>query len=273
MRGLPPSQGMNVALFLMALIVSCCFAGPWLSPWNFDTIDFDGDWSAPPSWENGHWLGTDALGRDLFTRVLMGGRISLLVGVAGTVVSLLIGVLYGGIAGLIGGKLDAFMMRAVDTLYALPFLFLVTLLMVLFGRHLILVFVAIGCVNWLDMARMARGETLALMKRDFVTAAEVSGLSRAAILWRHVLPNLFGTVLVYATLTVPQVVLMESFLSFLGLGVQAPATSWGALISEGANDMETAPWALIVPSAMLVATLWSLNRIGDALAERTGRRR
>lgn len=258
----------DLALPLAALIALAlfCAIGPAFSPWTFDAIDFDGDWSAPPSAL--HAFGTDALGRDLYVRTLVGGRISLLVGFVGTLVSLLIGVGYGLIAGLSGGRVDALMMRAVDILYALPFLFLVILFMVLFGRHLVLVFVAIGCVNWLDMARLVRGQTLALLRRDFIAAAEVSGLSRTAIALRHVLPNLADVVIVYATLTVPQVILMESFLSFLGLGVQAPATSWGALISEAAGDLERAPWALLFPAAFLLVTMVALRRLGSALQAR-----
>ena len=261
------------ALLMLCAIALLTMIGPWLSPWAFDAIDFDGLWSASPSLTDQHWFGTDALGRDLFARTLAGGRVSLLVGLVGTLVSLLIGVAYGAVAGMLGGRIDALMMRAVDILYALPFLFLVILLMVLFGRHLLLVFAAIGCVNWLDMARVVRGETLAIKQREFIAAAEVSGLETGAILRRHVLPNLFGVIVVYATLTVPQVILMESFLGFLGLGVQAPATSWGALISEGARDMETAPWALIFPAVFLLATLLCLNVLGEALRKSLDPRR
>jgi oligopeptide transport system permease protein len=269
---------MSAALLVLrgnrwALIPACvllalsllCIVGPWLSPWDFDSIDFDGVWSAPPSAQ--HWFGTDSLGRDLYVRTLVGGRISLAVGLVGTLVSLLIGVAYGAVAGYVGGRADTLMMRAVDILYALPFLFLVILLMLLFGRHLLLVFVAIGAINWLDMARIVRGETLALKQRDFVAAAIVAGNGSRDIITRHIVPNLLGVVVVYATLTVPQVILMEAFLSFLGLGVQAPATSWGALVSEGARDMEVAPAALIFPAVFLAATLLALNLLGDALRD------
>ncbi|WP_341918866.1 ABC transporter permease [Hydrocarboniphaga effusa] len=271
LRSLPFAA--RAAALMLCAIALLALVGPWLSPWAFDAIDFDGSWSAAPSLVDQHWFGTDALGRDLFARTLTGGRVSLLVGLVGTLVSLLIGVAYGAIAGMLGGRIDALMMRAVDILYALPFLFLVILLMVLFGRHLLLVFAAIGCVNWLDMARVVRGETLAIKQREFIAAAEVSGLDTSAILRRHVLPNLFGVIVVYATLTVPQVILMESFLGFLGLGVQAPATSWGALISEGARDMETAPWALIFPAVFLLATLLCLNVLGEALRKALDPRR
>ena len=271
LRSLPFAA--RAAALMLCAIALLALVGPWLSPWAFDAIDFDGSWSAAPSLVDQHWFGTDALGRDLFARTLTGGRVSLLVGLVGTLVSLLIGVAYGAIAGMLGGRIDALMMRAVDILYALPFLFLVILLMVLFGRHLLLVFAAIGCVNWLDMARVVRGETLAIKQREFIAAAEVSGLETSAILRRHVLPNLLGVIVVYATLTVPQVILMESFLGFLGLGVQAPATSWGALISEGARDMETAPWALIFPAVFLLATLLCLNVLGEALRKSLDPRR
>lgn len=262
LRQRPVALAAAVALLAITLL---CIAGPWFVDWRFDAIDFDGTWSAPPSAM--HWFGTDSLGRDLYVRTLVGGRISLAVGLVGTLVSLLIGVAYGAVAGYVGGRVDALMMRAVDVLYALPFLFLVILLMLLFGRHLLLVFVAIGAINWLDMARIVRGETRALKARDFVSAAIVSGVSPSRIVAHHIVPNLLGVVVVYATLTVPQVILMEAFLSFLGLGVQAPATSWGALVADGARDMELAPAALIFPALFLGASLLSLNLLGDALRD------
>lgn len=255
------------AAVVLALIVLLAIAGPWISPWPYDVIDFDGDWGAAPSLTGGHWLGTDELGRDLFARTCYGGRISLLVGLAATLVSLLIGVGYGAVAGYIGGRLDALMMRAVDVLYALPFMFFVILLTVFFGRHILLIFLAIGAVNWLDMARIVRGQTMNLRRREFVDAAIVSGAGTAAIIRRHIVPNLLGVVVVYATLSVPQVILVESFLSFLGLGVQEPATSWGALVSDGAHAMETTPWALVVPASFLALTLLCLNFLGDALRD------
>ncbi|MFI4979677.1 MAG: ABC transporter permease subunit [Nevskiales bacterium] len=256
-----------VAACVLALIVLLAIAGPWISPWPYDVIDFDGDWGAAPSLAGGHWLGTDELGRDLFARTCYGGRISLLVGLAATLVSLLIGVGYGAVAGYIGGRLDALMMRAVDVLYALPFMFFVILLTVFFGRHILLIFLAIGAVNWLDMARIVRGQTMNLRRREFVDAAIVSGVGTAGIIRRHIVPNLLGVVVVYATLSVPQVILVESFLSFLGLGVQEPATSWGALVSDGAHAMETTPWALVVPASFLALTLLCLNFLGDALRD------
>ena len=256
-----------VSAAALALMVLLVVIGPWLSPYAYDTIDFDADWGTAPSFHAAHWFGTDGLGRDLLVRTLYGGRISLLVGVAATLVSVLIGVAYGAIAGYFGGRLDHLMMRAVDVLYALPFMFLVILLMVLFGRQLFLIFVAIGAINWLDMARIVRGQTLALRHREFIQAAVVSGAPPLAIIRRHIVPNLLGVVAVYATLIVPQVILIESFLSFLGLGVQEPATSWGALVNDGAREMESAPWALIFPASFLALTLLCFNFIGDGLRD------
>jgi oligopeptide transport system permease protein len=256
-----------VAAAILLLLILLVVFGPLLSPWPYDAIDFDGDWGAPPGLARGHWLGTDELGRDLFARCCYGGRISLLVGLAATAVSLLIGVAYGAIAGYAGGYPDALMMRVVDVLYALPFMFFVILLTVFFGRHLVLMFLAIGAINWLDMARIVRGQTMSLRQREFVQAAVVAGVPPGRIIRRHIVPNLLGVVVVYATLSVPQVILVESFLSFLGLGVQEPATSWGALVSDGAHAMETTPWALLVPASFLALTLLCLNFLGDALRD------
>lgn len=223
--------------------------------------------SIPPDLESNHWFGTDALGRDLFARTLAGGRVSLAVGLAATLVSLVIGIGYGALSGYIGGRVDDAMMRVVDILYAMPFMFFVILLMVFFGRDILLVFIAVGAVNWLDMARIVRGQTLSLKEKEFVLAARALGLSTFAIITRHILPNVLGIVIVYTTLTVPQVILVESFLSFLGLGVQEPATSWGALVNEGAREMEMSPWALLIPAGFLAATLFCLNFIGDGLRD------
>jgi oligopeptide transport system permease protein len=253
------------ALILVAMTILVVF-GPWLSPHAYDATDWDA-LSQPPTLADRHYFGTDPLGRDLFARTLVGGRISLLVGVAATLVSLLIGVAWGATAGYLGGRADHVMMRIVDILYALPFMFLVILLMVLFGRHLVLIFLAIGAINWLDMARIVRGQTLALKNREFVEAAEAMGAGPLRIIRRHILPNLIGVVAVYATLTVPQVILVESFLSFLGLGVQEPMTSWGALVNEGAEQMESAPWMLIFPAAFLSVTLFCFNFLGDGLRD------
>ncbi len=197
----------------------------------------------------------------------MGGRISLLVGIVSTLVSLVIGIAWGATAGFVGGRVDRVMMRIVDILYALPFMFLVILLMVLFGRNILLIFVAIGAINWLDMARIVRGQTLGLKQREFVEAARVSGVRTGAIILRHIVPNLLGVVVIYVTLTIPQVILVESFLSFLGLGVQEPMTSWGVLVSDGALDMENAPWMLLFPAVFLAVTLFCFNYLGDGLRD------
>jgi oligopeptide transport system permease protein len=252
-----------VILSAMALLV---LLGPLVSPHEFDATDWD-HVSAPPSLGNGHWFGTDALGRDLFVRTLHGGRISLLVGLVATAVSLLVGIAWGATAGYLGGRVDQLMMRIVDILYALPFMFLVILLMVLFGRNILLIFFAIGAINWLDMARIVRGQALSLRNREFVEAARAGGVSTPRIIRRHIVPNLLGVVVVYVTLTIPQVILVESFLSFLGLGVQEPMTSWGALVNDGAQEMGSAPWLLIFPAVCLAMTLFCFNFLGDGLRD------
>ncbi len=250
----------------MALMLLLVVFGPMLISWESDFTDWDHT-SSPPSVESGHWFGTDAVGRDILVRTLEGGRISLLVGLVATIVSLLIGVSYGAVAGYFGGPADRMMMRVVDIIYALPFMFFVILLMVVFGRHILFIFVAIGAVNWLDMARIVRGQTLSLRNTEFIEAARACGVGDWAIIRRHIIPNLLGLVIVYATLTIPQVILLESFLSFLGLGVQEPMSSWGALVADGAQDMESAPWTLIVPAVFLTVTLYCFNYIGDGLRD------
>lgn len=251
---------------VLGLIVLCVIVGPWLSPHDYYTLDMSAT-LLPPTWSNGHWFGTDDLGRDVLARVLHGGRVSLLVGVVSTVVSLVVGVSWGATAGYLGGRIDHVMMRIVDILYAVPFMFFVILLMVLFGRNIVLIFVAIGVVNWLDMARIVRGQTLTLRQREFVQAAEVMGASRARIIFRHIVPNLAGIVVVYAALAVPQVILLESLLSFLGLGVQEPMTSWGALVQHGTQFMSLAPWQLVIPATWLAVSLICLNFIGDGMRD------
>jgi oligopeptide transport system permease protein len=251
---------------ILALMLLLVLIGPFVSPHSGDAIDWEYIWGAP-SLENHHWFGTDSLGRDVFVRVLQGGQISLMVGIVSTLVSLLVGVSYGAIAGYFGGRVDSVMMRIVDILYALPFLFFVILLMVFFGRHLLLIFIAIGLVNWLDMARIVRGQTLSLKRREFIEAAWMAGARDEQVIKRHIIPNLLGVVVVYVTLTIPQVILVESFLSFLGLGVQEPATSWGALVNEGAQEMDTAPWLLVFPAGFLAVTLFCFNFIGDGLRD------
>ena len=221
--------------------------------------------ATPPSAQ--HWLGTDTLGRDLFARLLYGGRISLAVGLCATGVALTIGVLYGTVSGFLGGKVDAVMMRIVDVIFALPFTVFVILLMVLFGRRFVLLFAAIGAVQWLTMARIVRGQVLSLRRMEFIEAAEALGLSKVRIIFRHMIPNALGPIIVYATLTVPSVMLLEAFLSFLGLGVQPPMSSWGVLIKEGAETMEEFPWLLIYPGLALALTLFSLNFLGDGLRD------
>ena len=253
-------------LIVLGVIAALAALAPVLSVHRLDAVFWE-QIDQPPSLTRGFYFGTDANGRDLFTRTLYGARISLLVGVAATLVSLVIGVLWGTISGYIGGRTDQVMMRVVDILYALPFMFFVILLMVFFGRALWLIFVAIGAVEWLDMARIVRGQTLALKHREFIDAARAFGASPARILRRHIIPNLAGPVVVFVTLTVPRTILLESFLSFLGLGVQEPMTSWGVLIGDGARTMEAAPWALAFPAAFLAATLFAFNAVGDGLRD------
>ena len=255
-----------VAGVLLLVIAAACIVGPWLLPHDPAVLDWE-HFSTPPGVDHGHYLGTDAIGRDILARTLSGGRLSLAVGLAATVVSLLIGVAWGATAGYLGGRVDALMMRFVDVLYALPFMFFVILLMVFFGRHLLLIFVAIGAINWLDMARIVRGQTIALKNQPFIDAARVGGSSSARIIVRHIVPNLLGVVAVYVTLTIPQVILFESFLSFLGLGVQEPQASWGSLVNDGAREMAQAPWALLAPAGMLALTLFCFNFLGDGLRD------
>ena len=255
-----------IALVMLTVITVMVIVAPLLSPYSFDYTDWDRI-SVAPSIAEGHPFGTDALGRDLLVRTLYGGRISLMVGLVATLVSLVIGISYGAIAGYLGGRVDQIMMRIVDILYALPFMFLVILLMVFFGRNIVLIFVAIGAINWLDMARIVRGQTLSLKTREFIEAARAGGVSTPRIIRRHIVPNLLGVVAIYVTLTIPQVILVESFLSFLGLGVQEPMTSWGALVNEGSRERESSPWTGIFSSLFLAITLFCFNFIGDGMRD------
>lgn len=226
------------------------------------------DWDAleaPPSLS--HWFGTDLIGRDMFVRVMLGARVSLAVAVVATFVSVIIGVPYGAFSGLRGGRIDQLMMRFVDTLYALPFILIVILLVVVFGRNPVLLFLSLGAVFWLDMARIVRGQTLRTREQAFVSAARSMGASQSRILFKYIIPNVAGPALVYATLTIPGVILAESFISFLGLGIQEPATSWGVLIADGTQSMESAPWTLIFPALALGLTVWSCNMLGDRLRD------
>ena len=252
----------GILLFVMLWAI----AGPWISPHEYLATDFDRILRAPVA-TNMQFFGTDDLGRDLFVRTMLGIRVTLLVAVVASMVSLVIGVTYGAIAGYVGGRVDAAMMRFVDTLYALPFIFLVILLMVAFERNFLLIFVAIGAINWLDMARIVRGQTLSLREREFVEAARLIGVSTPRIIFRHIAPNMLGIVIVYVTLTIPQAILVESFLSFLGLGVQEPQTSLGALVDAGVNQMEGASWMLLIPAVLLATILMCFNFLGDGLRD------
>ena len=254
----------TLSLFFFILVSILTIIGPEIISTSYDEQDLNNTFAAPGST---HLFGTDNLGRDLFARVLHGGRISLAVGFLATAVSLIIGVAYGMTSGYLGGKIDALMMRIVDILYSLPFTIFVILLMVLFGRNFVLLFIAIGAVEWLTMARITRGQTLSLKQAEFIEAARALGYSHKRILFRHILPNLIGPVIVYATLTVPAVMLLEAVLSFLGLGVQAPMSSWGSLIKEGSEKMDIAPWLIFFPGLFFSLTLLALNFLGDGLRD------
>ena len=251
---------------ILLLIAAIALIGPLLSPHHYANTDFENRLRLP-STSDWHLFGTDDLGRDLFVRTLLGVKVTLFVAIIASGVSLGIGVAYGAIAGYVGGRVDAIMMRAVDALYAMPFIFFVILLMVVFERNFLLIFVAIGAINWLDMARIVRGQTLSLKQREFVDAARLIGVSTPGIILRHITPNLLGVVVVYMTLTIPQAILVESFLSFLGLGVQEPQTSLGALVNGGVNNMEGAPWLLLIPAIVLALILLCFNFLGDGLRD------
>lgn len=254
------------SLFVLGLIALFVVFAPMLSQFAYDDTDW-GMMSAAPDMESGHYFGTDSSGRDLLVRVAIGGRISLMVGIAAALVAVVVGTLYGAMAGYIGGKTDSVMMRLLEILNSFPFMFFVILLVTFFGQNILLIFVAIGMVSWLDMARIVRGQTLSLKRKEFIEAALVGGVSTRKIVTRHIVPNVLGVVVVYASLLVPSMILFESFLSFLGLGTQEPLSSWGALLSDGANSMEVSPWLLMYPAAFLVVTLFCFNFIGDGLRD------
>ena len=265
-----------VSIVVLTIIALLAVFGPLVLAYSYDYIDYSVVSCAPDWWPDPavlcnaggtHWFGTDSLGRDLLVRTLYGARVSLAVGLIATLVSLVIGVAYGATAGYLGGRIDELMMRFVDVLYSIPYIFLVIILMVIFNRNFFLLFVAIGAVEWLTMSRIVRGQTLSIKQKEFIEAARASGVNGFGIITRHIIPNVFGPVVVYVTLTVPASILAESFLSFLGLGIQEPLTSWGVLISEGANQMETAPWMLIFPALFMAVTLFCFNFIGDGLRD------
>ena len=249
---------------VLVIMVVLAILTPWIAPYGYEAQNLNLG-ATPPS--AAHWLGTDIFGRDLLTQILYGGRISLAVGFIATAVALVIGVTWGAVAGYVGGRIDSIMMRFVDILYALPFMIFIILLMVVFGRNILLLFLAIGAVEWLTMARIMRTQVQSLRQQEFVEAAVSLGLPPSAIIFKHIIPNALGPIIVYTTLTIPSVMLLEAFLSFLGLGIQPPQTSWGLLISYGAETMEEYPWLLIFPGLALTITLFSLNFLGDGLRD------
>lgn len=253
-----------ISFWLLVGIVLFCFAGPFIVSWDYRTTNLDNTLQSPGS---PHWFGTDDLGRDQLIRVMKGGQISLGVGILATMVSLLIGVSYGATAAYIGGKVDSAMMRFVDVLYALPFTIFVILLMTIFERSILLLFLVIGAVEWLTMARIVRGQVMSLKRQEFIEAAVSLGFTTRRIIFRHIIPNVLGVVVVYATLTVPAVMLLESFLSFLGLGVQPPMPSWGSLIKLGADNIQLYPYLLVIPALFFSVTLFCLNFLGDGLRD------
>ena len=254
------------SLVLLALITLACVFGPMLLPHSYEDTDWDA-MSLGPTLVNWHLFGTDELGRDLLVRCLIGGRISLTVGVLATLASVTLGIAWGATAGFIGGKVDTVMMRIVDMMYAVPYLLIAILMVTLLGREFYLVVLTITVFSWMDMARVVRGQTLAIKSREYIEAAHAIGVSTPAIIFRHIVPNLLGIVVIYTTVTVPGVILTESVLSFLGLGVQEPMTSWGVLIEDGTGVMESTPWILLFPALLLSLTLYSANYIGDGLRD------
>jgi oligopeptide transport system permease protein len=263
-RRLKKNKMAMAGFWVLIFMVLIALLTPWIAPYSYEEQNLQLGASAPSA---AHWLGTDVLGRDQLTRIMYGSRISLMVGFVATAVALTIGVLWGAIAGFMGGRTDAVMMRFVDALYALPFTIFIVLLTVIFGSSMLLLFLAIGAVEWLTMARIVRGQVLNVKQQEFVEAAVSMGLSPWQIISRHIIPNVLGPIIVYTTLTIPSVILLESFLSFLGLGIQPPASSWGSLISGGVETMEEYPWLLIFPGLTLTITLFALNFLGDGLRD------
>ncbi len=255
------------SLFILMCITAWVLIGPMFATYTFDDTDWYAMHAAPSLGEEGHIFGTDALGRDIYVRTLVGGQISLMVGLMGALVAVVIGTIYGATSGYIGGRTDRVMMRILEILNAIPFMFLVIVLVTFFGRNIFLIFVAIGAIAWLDMARIVRGQTLSLRNKEFIEAAHVCGVSTKNIILRHIVPNVLGIVAVYSTLLIPTMILIESFLSFLGLGVQEPMTSWGALLQEGSQTMELAIWQLAFPTLFMVTTLLCFNYVGDGLRD------
>lgn len=253
-------------ILVVIMLVTAALMLPLVLPWSYDQIDWDA--VRAPAFTDGHLLGTDEIGRDRLARLAAGTRVTIMVAIAAALVSLVVGVAWGATAGWVGGKVDEVMMRFVDALYALPFMFIVILLMVIFGRSILLVFVGIGLVEWLTMARVVRGQVMALKERPYILAAEAAGAQSGSIVIRHILPNIAGVALAYLMLTVPQVVMVESFLSFLGLGVQEPLTSLGILVKEGADDMDVTPLGLLLPGGVLVLILVCLTIEGERLRDR-----
>jgi len=265
-RRLRANPAAVLALGVICTVVVATLLGPWLNPNNTETLD----WlhvAARPGLESAHWFGTDRLGRDLYARTLAGTRVSIAIGLVASILSILVGVSYGAISGYVGGRTDQTMMRIIEILSGLPLIFFVIFLTVIFGRSESLLFISIGAVGWLTMARIVRGQTLSIRQQDFIAAAVASGAGAGRIIAKHVVPNVIGPVIVYATLTVPQIILFESFLSFLGLGIQEPGASLGTLIAEGVGEMEAAPWMLWVPGSFLAALLLCLNIFGDGLRD------
>ena len=266
LRRLGRNKAAVASIVILVLIVLFAFVGPNFLPWPYEKIDW-GSIRKPPNFDKGHFFGTDGNGRDMLARTMLGTQMSLTVAAVATLVSVSIGIVYGAVAGYFGGRVDAVMMRFVDVMYALPYILFVIILVVIFGRSPVLLFVGIGCLEWLTMARIVRGQTLSIKEREFVEAARAGGAKPFTIIMRHIVPNLTGPVVIYATLTVPEIIITESFLSYLGLGVQEPQTSLGTLISAGAPVVESLPWMLFTPAAVLVTMLLCLTYLGDGLRD------